>query len=139
MLESALVTSYPPKYTPAPAGEDADAAPQPSIYNRILHKAADLVGGQRALARYLKVSLPDIYAWMGPGAEPPPIGVFLKAVDLVLEDLDLPDAQRAQSVRVAAIHEDRRRAAVLQRLQELVPDSGEVKAAAPAPAKEGSL
>jgi len=118
---SALVSSSAFEYIPTPAGEDPDAVPRPSVYNRTLHKAAELLGGQRALARYLKVPLPDIYAWMRPGAEPPPTAVFLKAVDLVLEDLALPDAQRAQKLRVAAIHEDRRRAAVLQRLDELLP------------------
>jgi hypothetical protein len=90
-----------------------------TIYKRTLRKAADLVGGERALARYLKVPPPDVYAWMRPGAEPPPVGVFLKAVDLVLEDLDLPDAVRAQKVRLAAIHEDRRRASIMRRLAEL--------------------
>jgi len=53
--------------------------------------------------------------------------VFLNAVDVVLNDLDLPDQQRAQSVRVAVIHEDRRRAAVLQRLDELLPDKKSIK------------
>jgi hypothetical protein len=95
---------------------------KPSVYNRILHKAAGIVGGERALARYLKVPQAEIYAWMRPGASPPPTAVFLNAVDVVLNDLDLPDQQRAQSVRVAAIHEDRRRAAVLQRLDELLPE-----------------
>jgi hypothetical protein len=97
--------------------------PRPTIYNRILQKAADRVGGQRALARYLKVPLRELYAWMRPGAEPPSLAVFLSAVDIVLEDLDLPDAQRAQKVRVAVIHEDRRRAEVLQALQDLLPDT----------------
>jgi hypothetical protein len=36
--------------------------------------------------------------------------------------LDTPDAQRAQKVRVAVIHEDRRRAEVMQTLQDLLPD-----------------
>ena len=97
--------------------------PLPSIYNRPLQKAADHVGGQRALARYLKVPLADLYAWMRPGAEPPPSAVFLKAVDLVLNDLTLVDAQRAQKVRVAVIHEDRRRAEVMQALEDLLPDA----------------
>jgi hypothetical protein len=43
-------------------------------------------------------------------------------VDLVLNDLDVPDEQRAQSVRVAVIHEDQRRAAVMRRLDELLPE-----------------
>ncbi|HEY1289007.1 MAG TPA: hypothetical protein VGF58_11830 [Burkholderiales bacterium] len=95
---------------------------RPSVYNRILHKAAEIVGGERALARYLKIPQAEVYAWMRPGASPPPIAVFLKATDLVLNDLDTPDEQRAQSVRVAVIHEDRRRAAVMQQLDELLPD-----------------
>lgn len=95
---------------------------KPSVHNRILSKAAELVGGERALARYLKVPLPELYAWMRPGAAPPPTAVFLKSVDLVLNDLALPDQQRAQKVRVAAIQEDRRRIAVLQQLKELLPD-----------------
>ena len=116
------MSSYLVDYTPAATGYDSDAVPQPSIYNRTLHKAADHLGGQRALARYLNVPLGDLYAWMRPGAVPPPPAVFLKAVDLVLNDLDTPDAQRAQKVRVAVIHEDQRRAELMQALQDLLPD-----------------
>lgn len=95
---------------------------KPSVYNQILHKAAAIVGGERALARYLKVPQAEIYAWIRPGASPPPAAVFLNAVDLVLNDLDIPDEQRAQAVRVAVIHEDQRRAAVTQQLDELLTD-----------------
>jgi hypothetical protein len=129
MLESAIVSSYLLDYTPPPTGDDADAVPKPSIHNRTLQKAAELIGGQRALARYLKVPLADLYAWMRPGAEPPPMGVFLKAVDLALNDLDLPDELRAQRVRVAIIHEDQHRGSVMQRLEELLP--GDVPAGGP--------
>lgn len=100
-----------------------EEVPKPSIYNRTLQKAAEYVGGQRALARYLKVPLPDLYAWMRPGAGMPPLAVFLKAVDLVLNDLETPDEQRAQKVRIVAIHEDRQRAAVMERLEQLLPDT----------------
>jgi hypothetical protein len=106
---------------------------KPSVYNRILRKAADIVGGERALARYLKVPQQELYAWMRPGAAPPPPAVFLNAIDLVLNDLDLPDQQRAQSVRVEVIHEDRRRAAVMQRLDELLPERPTASPSAPAP------
>ena len=94
-----------------------------SIYNRILQRAADLVGGHRALARYLQVPLLDLYAWMRPGAEPPPDAAFLSAVDLVLNDLDATDAERAQRIRVATLRADRRRADVLRALQALVPNT----------------
>lgn len=50
--------------------------------------------------------MPDLFAWMRPGAIPPPENVFLKAVDLVMNDLNDLDAERAQKVRVAAIHSD---------------------------------
>jgi hypothetical protein len=102
-----------------------------SVYNRILHKAADIVGGERALARYLKVPQAEVYAWMRPGAAPPPTGVFLNAIDLVLNDLDMPNEQRAQSVRLAVIHEDQRRAAVMQQLDELLPPSASTSSRRP--------
>jgi hypothetical protein len=70
-----------------------------------LQKAAERLGGERALARYLKVSMPDIFAWMRPGSVPPPQGVFLRAVDIVLDDLETLEQERAQKVRVAAIHQ----------------------------------
>ena len=106
---------------------------KPSVYNRILRKAADILGGDRALARYLKVPQAEIYAWTRPGASPPPTALFLNAVDLVLNDLDIPDQQRAQSVRVAVIHEERRRAAVLQQLDALLPERPISSPSAPAP------
>jgi hypothetical protein len=105
----------------------------PSVHNRILHKAAGIVGGERALAHYLKVPQEELYAWMRPGAAPPPTAVFLSAVDLVLNDLDIPNQQRAQCVRVAVIHQDRRRAAVLQQLDELLPERPTSSPSAPAP------
>jgi hypothetical protein len=78
--------------------------PKLSVQARTLQRAAELVGGERALARYLHVPLPDLYAWMRPGAESPPNQVFLRAVDLVLDDFGDDDMARAQKLRVAAIH-----------------------------------
>jgi hypothetical protein len=75
-----------------------------TIYARTLQKAAEIVGGQRALARYLSVPMPDLFAWMRPGAVPPPTRIFLKAVDLVLNDCDEAEESRAQRIRVAAHH-----------------------------------
>lgn len=80
--------------------------PRLSIHARTLQKAAQLLGGDRALARYLKVPMPDLFVWMSAGAISPPENVFLKAVDLVMNDLSDRDAERAQKVRVAAIHSD---------------------------------
>ena len=80
--------------------------PKPPVYARTLQKAAELLGGERALARYLKVPMPEVFVWMRPGGLPPPQAVFLKAVDLVLNNLSDEDEQRAQRLRVTAIHQD---------------------------------
>ena len=75
-----------------------------SVHTRTLQKAAELLGGERALARYLRVPMPELFAWMGEGATPPPGAVFLRAVDLVLNDLDVSDQARAQALRIASAH-----------------------------------
>jgi hypothetical protein len=80
--------------------------PKLSVQARTLQRDAELLGGDRALARYLHVSLPNLFAWMRPGAEPPPNQVFLRAVDLVLEDCGDDDMVRPQRVRVVAIHKE---------------------------------
>jgi hypothetical protein len=100
-----LVTSYTSDYSRASSGEDPKSVARPSIYTRTLQKAAERLGGERALARYLKVSMPDLFAWMRPGSVAPPSTVFLRAVDVVLDDLETPEQERAQKVRVAAIHQ----------------------------------
>lgn len=74
-----------------------------SIHASTLHKAAVILGGERALARYLRVSMPDLFVWMR-AAAPPPDNVFLRAVDIVFNDLELSEQQRAQSLRIAAAH-----------------------------------
>jgi hypothetical protein len=59
------------------------------VYVRTLHKAADLAGGRRKLARQLRVPLAELDRWMA-GDEAPPIATFLKAVDLVLDETGAP-------------------------------------------------
>lgn len=99
--------SYFHKYIPKPAfHNERESVPSLSIQARTLQKAAQLLGGERALARYLKVPMPDLFAWMRAGTMSPPESVFLKAVDLVMNDLNDRDAARAQKIRVAAIHSD---------------------------------
>jgi hypothetical protein len=51
-----------------------------------LRRAADIVGGQAQLRRCLNVSALCLAAWMS-GADIAPTYVFLKAVDLVMEDM----------------------------------------------------
>jgi len=53
-----------------------------------LQRAAEILGGSRALRTYLNVSAIVLASWMS-GATPPPTDVFLKVVDLIVEkDLD---------------------------------------------------
>jgi hypothetical protein len=60
-----------------------------SVYGRTLQKAAELAGGHKKLARYLRVPLSDLEKWIA-GTGKPPIGTFLKAVDLVLDETPSP-------------------------------------------------
>jgi DNA-binding transcriptional regulator YdaS (Cro superfamily) len=53
--------------------------------------AADQVGGRRKLRDLLGASSADLAAWISGVAEPPD-GVFLRAVELILERLDARDA-----------------------------------------------
>lgn len=60
-----------------------------SVYVRTFHKAAELLGGRKALARHLRVPLEELDRWMS-GEGLPPMGVFLKVVDLVLDETSGP-------------------------------------------------
>lgn len=61
------------------------------VYSRTLQKAVELSGGQKKLARYLRVPLADLEKWIA-GADTPPINVFLRAVDFVLDETPSPAA-----------------------------------------------
>jgi hypothetical protein len=106
-----------------------------SYSNRILHKAAAIVGGERALARYLTVPQAEIYAWMRPGASPPPMAVFFKR--------RRPRPQRPRQPRRAARAERARRRhprgsaarPVMQQLDELLPMKRQPGMVRPGPRK----
>ena len=57
-----------------------------------LRRAAEILGGEVKLSRYLRVSVLSVTVWMS-GAEVPPTDVFLKAVD-VITDRDLDELRR---------------------------------------------
>ena len=59
------------------------------VYIRTLQKAADLVGGRKKLARHLHVPIGELEKWLA-GDDVPPIGVFLKVVDVVLDETGAP-------------------------------------------------
>jgi len=60
-----------------------------SVYSRTLQKAAELIGGRGQLCRHLHVPMADLQKWIDDKAMPP-IGVFLRAVDLVIEETPPP-------------------------------------------------
>ena len=55
-----------------------------SVYVSTLKQAGVILGGEKALARHLRVPLEDLQRWLT-GKEDPPRQVFLRAVDVVLE------------------------------------------------------
>lgn len=61
------------------------------VMSRTFQKAAELVGGQKNLARRLRVPAAELQKWIAGGGEPP-MPVFLKAVDLVLDEAPPPAA-----------------------------------------------
>jgi hypothetical protein len=79
-----------------------------NIYARTLQKAAEHLGGTRALARYLGVPMPELFSWMKPDGPKPPNAVFFKAVDIVLDDIPEDLQARHQRVRLAALRDSKR-------------------------------
>jgi hypothetical protein len=49
---------------------------------RTLHRAAELLGGEAALAEALGVGVEELQGWLG-GASTPPARVYLKALEIV--------------------------------------------------------
>lgn len=60
-----------------------------SVYSRTLRKAAELLGGHAKLCRHLRVPAAELDRWIEDQATPP-IGVFLRAVDLIIEETPPP-------------------------------------------------
>jgi hypothetical protein len=56
----------------------------PTLEMRVLQRAAELLGSERALARALRVPIPDLFMWLR-GSERPTRALFLAAVDILLE------------------------------------------------------
>ena len=54
-----------------------------TVYARTLHRACEVLGGLEATSRHLRVPAAMLARWIA-GVEPPPLEVFLAAVDVVL-------------------------------------------------------
>ena len=69
----------------------------PDVYVRTLERAAQIEGGEEALALRLKVTPSHLALWIQ-GIERPPVEVFLLAVDLVSDQqFERPEAKAARS------------------------------------------
>ena len=60
-----------------------------SIYSRTLQKAAELIGGQAKLGRHLRAPAAELQKWIDDKAVPP-MGIFLRAVDLIIDETPPP-------------------------------------------------
>jgi hypothetical protein len=67
-------------------GKKARSNVASSVYSRTLQKAAALAGGYAQLCRVLKVPAAELQKWIDDKATPPR-GVFLLAVDYILQEL----------------------------------------------------
>ena len=56
-----------------------------SVYSRTLQKAAELLGSRAKLCRVLQVPAAELQKWIDDKAAPP-LGVFLRAVDLIIDE-----------------------------------------------------
>lgn len=54
---------------------------------RVLQRAAEILGSERALARRLRVPMPSLFAWIK-GNDRPTRTVFLEAIDILIEHGD---------------------------------------------------
>ena len=62
-----------------------------TVYSRAVCKAAELVGGREKLARALQVPLAEIEKWIADQGKPPR-EIFLRVVDLIIDDAGVADA-----------------------------------------------
>jgi hypothetical protein len=62
-----------------------------TVYSRAVRKAAELAGGREKLARALQVPLAEIEKWIADKGKPPR-EIFLRVVDLIIDDSGVADA-----------------------------------------------
>lgn len=74
-----------------PSARSNEDCPDPT-FGRTLIVASELLGGSEALSSHLGVSRRDLLAWMT-GNVQPPIGVFLRAVDVLIDEVSHPSAE----------------------------------------------
>jgi len=73
------------------------------VYSKTFIKAAELLGGEKALARELRAPVADLDKWIA-GSAKPPLSVFLRVIDLVLDET-APQGGLSESSDPAAPHD----------------------------------
>jgi hypothetical protein len=66
-----------------------------SVKAKTLQMAAKKLGGPRKLRDYLRAPSATVVSWLA-GVEEPPTAVFLRALELILDDLDRRTNQAAK-------------------------------------------
>jgi hypothetical protein len=79
----------------------------------VLQIAAEMLGGPRKLRGYLGASSAELVSWLS-GIEPPPQHAFLRALELILDDLD------AGGRRLSKIARTRGKSAVILKVRRRV-------------------
>ena len=82
---NALLALLAPLRQPRRRAEDDIQLEQERTYRTTLARAAGLIGGARRLSDRLGVSMPDLTRWLA-GEGRPPLDVFLRAVDILLQE-----------------------------------------------------
>ena len=80
------------------------------IHSRALQRAAELLGGMQELCAYLQVPAGELQRWIA-NADAPPAGIFLRVVDLIVEESARHEAEagaRAQAPSAPPSAGDRR-------------------------------
>jgi DNA-binding transcriptional regulator YdaS (Cro superfamily) len=62
-----------------------------TVENRALQRAVELAGSRKDLAERIDVKVEDLEQWLG-GKRRAPREVFLRVVDVILDELPPPDA-----------------------------------------------
>jgi hypothetical protein len=78
--------------------------PKLSIRQQAVHRAAEIAGEPRKLARRLRVPMEALVAWIT-GRDQPPNAVFLECVDMILDNEDSIDSELLRNAEAARENE----------------------------------
>ncbi len=68
---------------------------------RVLQRAVEVLGNERALARRLRVPMPALFSWIK-GTDTPTRAIFLEAIDILIEN-GVASSQAGGAVKPPAV------------------------------------